>query len=778
MQKTEVTPSSLHFPFRHQVINGINKFLDSPFDIAPIKKDISSEFGFCPDLSLPLWKNVEPRLLTMPNEEHFDAPTHAACHNCVTTTELPVGTGQLLGLNLKFCLELPKPFNNSKDGFSRITHNVRLHSIFNADEPLDPNTQDFTERIQKEAETHEPKLCMHSTWKLPLANAPTEKASSNFCSRINDACNRPPKHRHHNLTRGQRSTLSKLMTRKDLIVPQSDKNLGPAVIERSKHIKGMLHQHLLESSHCERIPTSDIKRQVSIQRQLFVQLYQKFKHTLSKTIEMQCFQKALTLQRLHEARIPQICRMPEPHKKMWCPASSTPAFRPVVSCVNSLPETFSKWVDWRLEPLMNDFVPSIIRDSADCREKLLSAFPHGVPTRTKLFSIDAVGMHSNINTEHAMSKMKNWFFANRQQIHDFDNDFPVEFILQIVDLAMSDNIIQFGDTFWRQLCGTAMGTSAAVNCANFHVGALELSTILSKCEDHLSFHGRCIDDGIGAWNRMPGWEEAWKNFSNNFNSCGVLKWTDTGHVDSLVFLDFVVMINPLTRLISFTSHSKDSNLHLHVPPKSAHQPKMLRGMTMGRPLTFFHTDSNRDDFFKVTSDFFAHLERRGHSTHNLMPPFEEACHRLEPSFAKTVKRDHRRQLFFHVQHHPRGLTNETVRDIHNDTLSTVITNRKFAVLVSRPPNLRERLSESALQPLNNCNPSDFSQLAGTSHTLSRQKFQLRPFLQAATSPASPTCFAAFRNGLPLKFFWKKFSSKKFFSKIFFLFFSFLFFWNL
>jgi hypothetical protein len=35
-----------------------------------------------------------------------------------------------------------------------------------------------------------------------------------------------------------------------------------------------------------------------------------------------------------------------------------------------------------------------------------------------------------------------------------------------LELVMSDNILQFGDTHWRQQRGTAMGASAATNHAN------------------------------------------------------------------------------------------------------------------------------------------------------------------------------------------------------------------------------------------------------------------------------------------------------------------------
>lgn len=120
---------------------------------------------------------------------------------------------------------------------------------------------------------------------------------------------------------------------------------------------------------------------------------------------------------------------------------------------------------------------------------------------------------------------------------------------------------------WRHVCGTAMGTSAAVNCANFCVGILELTVILDKCQDCLLFYGRFIDDGTGALDhRQPHSDLAWHQFLADFNSCGVLEWTDTGMVNKLIFLDFVAEMDPLTRFLKFTSHSKDSNLCPHIQP--------------------------------------------------------------------------------------------------------------------------------------------------------------------------------------------------------------------
>ena len=55
----------------------------------------------------------------------------------------------------------------------------------------------------------------------------------------------------------------------------------------------------------------------------------------------------------------------------------------------------------------------------------------------------------------------------RKFLHKFKDRLPkdciTEFILDALELAIKNNIFQFGDTNWLQLIGCAVGASAAVN---------------------------------------------------------------------------------------------------------------------------------------------------------------------------------------------------------------------------------------------------------------------------------------------------------------------------
>ncbi len=67
---------------------------------------------------------------------------------------------------------------------------------------------------------------------------------------------------------------------------------------------------------------------------------------------------------------------------------------------------------------------------------------------------------------------------------------------------MSNNVFQFGDTFWLQTAGTAMGTPPAPNYATIYFCIWEIA-IISKFPE-LAYYHRYIDDGFGIWSPLDG----------------------------------------------------------------------------------------------------------------------------------------------------------------------------------------------------------------------------------------------------------------------------------
>ena len=284
--------------------------------------------------------------------------------------------------------------------------------------------------------------------------------------------------------------------------------------------------------------------------------------------------------------MPQFCGTCKVHK------GGAPKLRPVVSCVNSIPEIFSKWVDCWLKQAVREHLPTYLRDAEHLISELKSSFPNGLPKGARLFSMDAVGMYSNIDTKHGVEMTLKYLTDYSDSL---TADMPVDFITAALKEIMQNNIFQFGDTHWRQVQGSAMGTSTAVNCAYLCVGVLELQRLLKKYGISLQFFKRFIDDIIGVWLPDPNNPTAWTDFFRDINDCGQLKWTCDGLTNELIFMDLRVKLLPNGQL-EFTTCQKDMNLHLYIPPDSAHPRGMLRGLVFGRLRACYLHNTSRTDF--------------------------------------------------------------------------------------------------------------------------------------------------------------------------------------
>jgi hypothetical protein len=75
---------------------------------------------------------------------------------------------------------------------------------------------------------------------------------------------------------------------------------------------------------------------------------------------------------------------------------------------------------------------------------------------------------------------------------------------------MKNNIFSFVDTYWLQLCGTAMGTPVACAYATLTFGQHENTVILSTFSTNLLFYRRYIDDIFGIWLPTPDNTLTWK----------------------------------------------------------------------------------------------------------------------------------------------------------------------------------------------------------------------------------------------------------------------------
>jgi hypothetical protein len=159
---------------------------------------------------------------------------------------------------------------------------------------------------------------------------------------------------------------------------------------------------------------------------------------------------------------------------------------------------------------------------------------------------------------------------------------------------MTNNIFSFGETFWLQLTGTAMGTPTACSYATITFGQHENSKILPKFNQHLIYYKRYIDDVFGVWN------EAWEQFKMELNNLGGLCWKIEEPSHKTVFLDLNIQLVKATNLTS--TYQKGLNIYLYIPPLSAHPPSCLKGLIAGETRHYWIQNSP-EDFQSILTKF-------------------------------------------------------------------------------------------------------------------------------------------------------------------------------
>lgn len=521
-----------------------------------------------------------------------------------------------------------------------------------------------------------------------------------------------PRNRRYNLSPAQRTCLSELSTRDDLIVYPTDKNLGPSVADRRQYIQQVLSEHLTVRENYEPLTPTEAKAELDTQRKNFLHIHETWNKTLQTEAEATYFKRALSPEYLADTRTPQFYGAFKVHK------NGAPKLRPIISSVNSISEIFSKWVDYQLKKVVKDLVPTYIKDSDQLIKELTAAFPNGLPPGAKLFSVDAVGMYSNIETDHGIDVIRQWLTQHTAHLPD---GFPTEFVLAALEEIMKNNIFQFGDTFWRQVNGCAMGTSTAVNYAILYVGLLEIKRLLRNHRASLLFFKRFIDDGIGIWlpQKNENADETWNNFFQDLNDWGNLRWTCDGHGEDLIFLDLSISIDP-NRNLRFKTYQKELNLYLYIPPMSAHSDSTLRSLIFGRLRAYKLHNTSPDDFLHFAKLLAQRLAARGWPMSTLLPLFTDACQTLDRQENPETSR-HRAKLLdtertadqaatkpfiFHLPYHPRGIQRQTIRRIFNETLADHLPDKTLIVAVSRPRNLRDRVCSTRLKDVPGENPSN------------------------------------------------------------------------
>jgi len=197
------------------------------------------------------------------------------------------------------------------------------------------------------------------------------------------------------------------------------------------------------------------------------------------------------------------------HKTPW-------KMRPIVCCAGTFINCLSRWLDYWLQKC-KPFITTYLKDTGQLLDVL--QYIGELPPTAKLFTADATSMYSNIDTNHAIDVIGKW-------LDSIVNQLPADFLLKAVKaamvLVMKNNIFEWGDLYFLQLLGTAMGTSAVCMWATIYFVVHKMGTLKPTYGHTMLFFKRFIDDIFRIW-IDDGHGDDWQDLKKETNNFGILR---------------------------------------------------------------------------------------------------------------------------------------------------------------------------------------------------------------------------------------------------------------
>jgi hypothetical protein len=317
-----------------------------------------------------------------------------------------------------------------------------------------------------------------------------------------------------------------------------------------------------------------------------------------------------------------------------------------------------------------------------------------------------------MHTEHGIDSVMKWL---RRHHSALPTDFNLDLIQEALTIVMTQNVFQFDDTFWIQECGTAMGTSVACMYATIVYSYHEETTLLPTYSNGgpLLFYRRYIDDTFIIWNNSVPYAP-WNSFLENL-PYGTLTWTADPLSESVNFLDLTLSVS--NGHITSKSCEKPHNLHLHLPPTSAHTPGVLKSLIYGSTQRYWKQNTNTSDYTNMISQLRQHLLARGHIPSVIDPLFLEAAGHIDRPKNNPAKQTAAPQLFLHWEYHPKDIPRQQLRTIFNSTCAQAFAEARtprgnkpltsrLTIAYSKPNSIGNRICRTQLAEPTGENISD------------------------------------------------------------------------
>ena len=209
------------------------------------------------------------------------------------------------------------------------------------------------------------------------------------------------------------------------------------------------------------------------------------KDTLTDKVENHVLQGIIPQQ----SRTAELYGLPKDHKP------DVP-LRPIVSACGDPLDNLTSLLENIISQLLQ-YVPAHLRNTEEYLGRLEQAFPnHCLPAGSIIFSVDVVNLYGNIPVEDAIKATSELLNQHRDSLDM--RGLSVGDVERLLRHCLSNNFLRFGDQYFRQTTGIAMGSRVAPPLAIVFMDSLERK-YLEESHYKPSIYMRYIDDVLAVW---------------------------------------------------------------------------------------------------------------------------------------------------------------------------------------------------------------------------------------------------------------------------------------
>jgi hypothetical protein len=315
--------------------------------------------------------------------------------------------------------------------------------------------------------------------------------------------------------------------------------------------------------------------------------------------------------------------------------------RPILSCIDYITGQASNFLHEQLKDLVFRH-HRVLRNTNDLIHRLEEM---ELPPTAFLNVADVAALYPSIETSEGLKALR-WFM----QENDFDST-RIELYISLAEWILTNNVLQCKgkyDDLYRQVKGTAMGTSFSVTYAIIYMLYLE-NQILPEFSAEYALYGRYIDDIFLIW---TGDAASFVHFRERFNQLHPnikLDWQhvinpdgqsnfDPAYYRSVNFMDLRCKL--LKRngglCCEFSPYSKPNNAYSYIPFDSFQPEHQKFGWIKAELLRLLTHCSRKETWSSHICVFAGNLLRRGYPLNRIKQAFRTVKWTDRPSMLEGI----------------------------------------------------------------------------------------------------------------------------------------------